>query len=374
MHGKIRLTNFVNYVIFNKLGGGNMILDMRKILEYEKEKWINIQRHPLFDISILKYSIHTVYDGKWDELTLLCRGIWIDSSGEVLARPFDKFFNHSEKYAIEEFTKKKESGMKYSVTNKLDGSLIIASIVKDKIIVSSSGSFTSTQAQKAEELVYILGYDKFFEKGKTYIFEYIAPTNKIVVSYGDRISLSLLAIRDTNTGIFLPQDKRFDCVENVDITIEEIEKEIECAEYINKEGYVIKFEDESMYKCKYEKYMELHKLVSGINETFIYENVKAGNPWEEILKNAPDEMFAWAEKVAQDIKYDWKDIYEKANAIYNEIPSEIKINKKEFALYVIKNYNEIKHLLFGVNNGKDISEDIWKMVKPKKNTKFGCGE
>ena len=91
-----------------------------------------------------KYTTNTVYSEDWDNVSLHARGIVFDyATGEVLARPFDKFFNLGEMIDTETGELKPIAGyvkqhlgfdnlsgdykhQKFRVMDKLDGSLGIA--------------------------------------------------------------------------------------------------------------------------------------------------------------------------------------------------------------------------------------------------------
>jgi RNA ligase len=72
-------------------------LTLDKCLEYEKLGWLN--KHESADGKLIgfKYSLQTVYDHAWDEITLQYRGIVFEkSTGAIVAHPFHKFFNAEE--------------------------------------------------------------------------------------------------------------------------------------------------------------------------------------------------------------------------------------------------------------------------------------
>jgi len=65
--------------------------------KYYKEGWLIKQTHPELPLTIWNYSQTTQYEGKWDEVTLMCRGlVTYNETGEIVARPFKKFFNLEE--------------------------------------------------------------------------------------------------------------------------------------------------------------------------------------------------------------------------------------------------------------------------------------
>jgi len=86
--------------------------------KYYEDGWLIKQTHPTLPLTIWNYSQTTQYEGKWDEVTLQCRGLVTDTDGNVVARPFKKFFNMEE----EKHTETEE----YEVYEKMDGSLGIA--------------------------------------------------------------------------------------------------------------------------------------------------------------------------------------------------------------------------------------------------------
>ena len=67
--------------------------------EFE-EKYINTRlvtrnEHPTFPLYIYAYGREAVHEQVWDYVTMRCRGIIVHKdTGEIIARPFEKFFNY----------------------------------------------------------------------------------------------------------------------------------------------------------------------------------------------------------------------------------------------------------------------------------------
>ena len=61
-----------------------------------EEGWLISQVHPTLDLTIYNYSPKTQYERYWTEDTLAVRGLVLDSKGNIVARPFGKFFNAEE--------------------------------------------------------------------------------------------------------------------------------------------------------------------------------------------------------------------------------------------------------------------------------------
>jgi hypothetical protein len=76
-----------------------------------------VQTHPTLPLFIHNYSEKTQFDKRWDEVTMSCRGLILDNNGDVIARPWKKFFNYGEGRL------KIDDVMPVEVTDKMDGSL-----------------------------------------------------------------------------------------------------------------------------------------------------------------------------------------------------------------------------------------------------------
>lgn len=164
---------------------------------YYEEGWLIKQNHPELPLTIWNYSQTTQYEGKWDEVTLQCRGLvtWSDQD-EILARPFRKFFNWGEN----KHTPTKD----FDVYEKMDGSLIIAFHLWGDWIMASRESFTSDQAKAAYKLFHSKYGSVGMNMDATYLFEYTAPTTRTVVDYGPEEKLTLLGAIRTEDGFEAP--------------------------------------------------------------------------------------------------------------------------------------------------------------------------
>ena len=336
---------------------------------------VNKQDHPTLPLSIYKYSKECVYTQHWNEITLRCRGVVIDDTGEIVINGFPKFFNHNQLEAQAEYAKRKESDMEYTITEKMDGSLIQVCRYKGQVVVSSSGSFTSPQALKAAELLKPL--ENEIEEGWSYLFELIYPENRIVINYGLKVSLTLLAVRNTEDGTernLSLLDGIFEIVPTVDyfVNLLEVENEMKRAAFINKEGFIVKFKDGYRIKLKYDEYCRLHKIVSGVNEKFIWEALRAGQDLETSLAGIPDELYDFVKEVTKELNFNYKALETEGKYVYNaalEYPT-----RKEQAAFVIKNYKDVSALVFAMLDGKDYSDRIWKAIEPETVTRFGFGQ
>jgi RNA ligase len=137
---------------------------LEKLNQYYEDGLLYKQVHPTLPLTIWNYTEKVQFESKWDEITLMSRGLVTDDKGNIVARPFSKFFNIEEgKYTPTE---------NFEVWEKMDGSLGIVFWYEGQWVVATRGSFTSDQAIKAKELLKKYNTDIMF-RHLTYCFEII---------------------------------------------------------------------------------------------------------------------------------------------------------------------------------------------------------
>ena len=137
-----------------------------------------------------------------------CRGIKFYPDGKIMARPFHKFFNLGEKT----HPSMVDLSVPHYIQNKVDGSMIHPAILDEDRLVFMTKKGHTEVAEKAEK--YFLGDPRYSEfmrgmikvMGFTPIFEFTGPSQRIVLNYGDTHQLTLLALRVTDTGDYMPYE------------------------------------------------------------------------------------------------------------------------------------------------------------------------
>lgn len=159
--------------------------------------YVRVQHHPELPLRILNYSEKVQWEKAWTSVTLTCRGLIVDDEGNIVARPFGKFFNYSEHPEGS-----LDLGAYAVVTDKQDGSLGILYPTPDGHAIATRGSFTSDQALHATKIWQERYADKVtVYPDTTYLFEIVFPENRIVCDYGDLDDLVLLGGVDIVSGI-----------------------------------------------------------------------------------------------------------------------------------------------------------------------------
>ena len=321
-----------------------------------KSGHISVQKHPKADLYIYNYTQKAQYERIWTEETMACRGLILDGSGEIVARPFKKFFN------LEEYTGTIPDEP-FEVTEKMDGSLGILYQIDGVPYLATRGSFTSDQAIRGTAILR-QKYNYSYDPTRTYLFEIIYPENRIVVDYGEMQDIILLAVIDTQTGTELPLDipgfntvTRYDGVRDFNTLRQD--------EARNKEGYVVHFLGKSnlRLKLKYEEYVRLHRLVTGVNAKTIWELLRNNQPFDDLINNVPDEFHKWVIETRDRLTSDFGRIELECRNDF-----KVKESRKDTALYFQSCH--YPGVLFSMLDGKDYAQTIWKMIRPKAERPF----
>lgn len=335
------------------------------------EKGLVLERaHPLdADVRIFNYSPECQFSKIWDDVTRQCRGLIMNvKTGEVLARPFPKFFNYGEHVG-------KGLPLPAStpiVMDKMDGMLGILYTLQDKTWIATRGAFESDAAVWATKWWRENKGDEPYGNEITYLVEIIAPHLKIVIPYEFSGVVHLDSI-ETATGkrvnAMLPVRR----VEEYPFTsIEELKK----AQTDTREGVVLYWpDDELRLKVKFDEYLRLHKLMFDLTPRRIWkglmgpENTKLlgyqgrhaiSTPLKDILKEVPDEFYTWVMSIAQPIL----DEVDRANAGVAKLVEDVKGMDRRSA------YEHLKDAEFGgmalkALDGRDYQRELWRSVEPR---------
>lgn len=331
------------------------------LAEYVSQKLVSVQKHPTTDLFIYNYTPRVQYEKLWDEVTLQTRGLILDSEMNLVARPFPKFFN------LEEHLPADIPAEPFEVFEKLDGSLGILYWIEGIPYIATRGSFTSDQALHATNVLHNK-YGHLFDsldRSKTYLFEIIYPANRIVVDYRGVNDIFLLTVIDNETGK--------ETIQNIGFPV--VRKYYGVSDYNrlrniatpNAEGFVIRFKNGFRVKVKFDEYVRLHRILTGISNIAIWEYLSEGKPLDELLNMVPDEFYDWVKTTEMELRQQFCSIRDECHAVFRSFES-----RKESALY----YQQQKYpsILFNMLDGKSIDKGIWKLLRPKFSKAFKVDE
>lgn len=312
------------------------------------------------DLRIFNYTQHAQREARWNYFERVSRGLIINAkTGEIVARPFDKFFNWGENNRFSDTPIK-------MVTEKMDGSLGILYRDNGCYRISTRGSFDSDQALWATEFLQ-RNYDlSGFWSDITPLFEIIYPDNRIVVDYNGREDLVLLAVRNRFTGQYYP----WSTVENIAITFgfglpnvyqfETPHQLISASETLNAnaEGWVVEFKDGQRFKFKGEEYRKLHRLISVLSFKNTLEYVASGSI-DELRAVVPDEFLgevnSWVDEIQSVVQQTQTEIEQ----AFTLAPKD---TRKDFALWVMKNHKPLASYMFAKLDGRSVVPLIYKLA------------
>jgi len=338
---------------------------LEKLNKYLEDGLLYNQVHPTLDLTIWNYTEKVQYEGLWDEITLMCRGLVTNSKGEIIARPFKKFFNMEEG--------KHTPTSEFEVYEKMDGSLGIFFYYNGEPILATRGSFTSNQAIKGREILNKCNWKQGTYEGYTYLFEIIYPENRIVVDYNGLEELVVLGVVETATGKECNYDemasegfvlvKKYDGIKDYSTLKSMIANDAE--------GYVVRFSNGERMKIKGEEYLRLHKIMTNVSTTAIWEIMSSGGDIDTILKDVPDEFYKKIKSYVSTLNYGYYQYWNQLGKTYDYFrfgkygDKEVEPTKKQFAEH-IKNHHPIaKSIMFAMWDGKDYDKIIWRALKPE---------
>lgn len=229
-------------------------------------------------------------------------------------------------------------------------------------------------------------------EGYTPVFEGLHRDLRIVVDYGKRQELVLLALVNNETGEEMEPEQLlhhaarngFNVPEQIDMTLDRAVEETR-QEYRDglgaDEGYVLTWYRPGTtpfrLKLKFIEYLRLHRLVCGVSpkriwEAMANENVvdlrewldarnqtpwfeKFVNRWVKALQAAFDEKKSKADALYESAKADVKEQYTLGKLEFCEI-------RKAFAAIVTKQ-PDLASICFAKFDGKNVNPVIWKQVK-----------
>jgi RNA ligase len=320
-----------------------------------------------------------------------CRGLLFAPTGEVISRPFHKFFNVNQ--IPETMASAVDLSRPHVVLDKMDGSMVRTAIIQDSIRLCTKAGITD-ESLMAEEFVENYkgraNYTDFFKlceyAGFTAIFEFCSRRNQIILDYPEP-SLVLTAIRQRVTGKYayyyemIEAAKGFhvpvvDKVEQINVT--GYEAPTNCVTQVidhiraqrDIEGVVIRFDDGEMIKMKTEWYCIKHaakdSLLMEKNLLKIYLEEKI----DDILPLLDDQFRARVDEYLLKVKTGIADTHTKINNLLEDCYREAGHERAAQAKWVSTKVEQLERpLLFNALDGKDVRERINEMIL--KNTSSG---
>lgn len=334
------------------------------------------------DYMITKADTFMHEDPELQKVLRELRGIAFSADGQrVISRPYDKFFNIGEKE--ETFLSNIDFTQKHVVLNKLDGSMIrtipvdcttefVGGVGYTKAFrLGTRAGITNVSMQAEKFWVRPENYARYqalFEAceamNATPIFEYVGPSNRIVLYY-EQEDLILTAIRFRLSGEYVDYQNLKDFGAEHDINVAEplFDSSENLTERIAKlqglEGAVVRFETGFQVKCKADDYVDKHRAVSQLqNEKDVLKLIFT-NALDDVLPILNEDMRKQVESYRTKV-VDASEMFEhNLHAKFSKIMVDVGAEggRREFAEVVLSNerYKRDSKFLFNMLDGKEIN-------------------
>ncbi len=197
-----------------------------------------------------------------------CRGLIFDRDGNLISRPFHKFFNIGEREETQPH--RIDLSQPHTIMEKMDGSMIRPLVIDGHLRLATKMGVTEVAmdaeawlaAQSSSHRVWLVKQMMF---GETPIFEWVSPFNQIVLAY-EEADLVYLGNRNNTTGEYsFLEDHPFTKVPRYGSVEGNLNDYLAGArEQQGREGDIIAFADGHRVKVKNDWYVRIHKVLDRV--------------------------------------------------------------------------------------------------------------
>ena len=289
--------------------------------------------------------------------------IFCNTTGQVISRRFQKFFNYGEREDVMSL----DLSQPHVILDKLDGSMITPFKINGKIIWGSKMGETDLTKQIDEFMSndydlnnnYHSIYNYCEYNNLTPIFEWTSRQQRIVVDYPED-KLTLIAIRDNITGKYYNYNNMkyvadfflIPVVNQFSYTGDNFNDILNYVKNMQEgEGIVIRFDDGHMVKIKADLYVSLHRAKS------LIENER--DVMELVLNEKVDDLYPLlykedAQKLHNYYKDVWDQIIDFVSLTQKLINNTSHMTRKEFAFHTTNIGSGMRSIAFSCFDKKRV--------------------
>lgn len=382
------------------------IMNMGELMDMMRQGYVRTQKHPQLPYVIYNYTAAAQYKNVWNDVTEQCRGLIVDSTtGQIIARPFRKFFNWGQPgtdIALDATV---------HVTDKADGSLGILyptpGLTRSGYSIATRGSFTSEQAIHATKVFNERYANRWSpHPDYTFLFEIVYPGNRIVLDYGDRDDLFMLTAVNNISGWSIPRASFWSKWPGLSVTEFEyrtLQEALEAPPRVNAEGLVVHdIRSGKRVKIKQSDYVALHRALTNTSARVVWsylavnacrylvvpgkrfawdtklgldpkrgdEIFAVGENWlDKFISDMPDEFYGWLQEVIGRLTNEVKNLRHVLEVKMHSYAAQASVdgsfNRAKF--YALLREHESRHhagMIGSLYDRKDITAELWKRVYP----------
>lgn len=293
------------------------------------------------DLRVYTYTDNCTHSASWNEVTMNSRGIIINRvTGEIVARPFSKFFNVGEREETMEHNLPWTSN--YLVFEKMDGWLGTLYRFNGEYCIATRGSFDGMGIGVWATNHLRTHYDlSDLPDEVTLVFEIICPQTKIIVDYKSREDLVLLAAFNRHTGEEYEWNQVTQWATQFGFSVPRVfgSDISECRRILSTyagnemEGFVIRFADGLRVKIKSEDYRRRAALMMDLTPLSIWKVLHR----EATTKKEYDCLFSSLDEMRQTVDDDYVEMF-------NEICETIRAAYRKVWDQIWDEFDKVKHL------------------------------
>lgn len=297
-----------------------------------------------------------------------CRGMLFDKSGKLISRAFNKFFNLNERE--ETMLENIDFSKPHRVMTKMDGSMIRPFLLDGKVEFGSmlgltdwgkhaenwaKNNWTVYQYELVKEALY---------RNETPIFEWVSPSNRIVVQYdASEEGLYYLVSRNNLTGEYIFDQDLIDNMKSArnEGTVTSPEDFVDNVRGLQTgEGVVVYFDDGMLLKLKADDYVKAHRALDLTRDDWHIAELILMEEIDDLLpvlnQEARERVDAFETKFWELFHEKVDYLYERAYTLSEKYPNRIDLVKN------IKNevaHNDDANLVINAIDGKDMDQRVW---------------
>ena len=193
--------------------------------------------------------------------------------------------------------------------------------------------------------------------------------NRIVVNYGNYEGLILLSSYNNINGQEINRNE-LELLTKSGWTIVKKYRSVRDLNKIkamvkdNAEGFVLHFKSGFRMKIKGAEYCRLHSIITKISNRTIWEYLKDGRSFDNLIEHVPDEFYKWIQDQVAMFNEMFRITKSTCELVfYTSIPDGI--TRKEVAEIVLSKDKKYHGILFALYDGKNIDPMIWKLLYPE---------
>ncbi len=354
-------------------------MGMFRVTEKPSPDFFNVNEHMFADEKLL--LVTPKYAGvDWTCGNVIFRSSLWTENWEPISLGFKKFFNWNESPTL---APPPESLIETQAVEKIDGSLLIVSFYKERMLVRTRGTIDARQMANGDEIDWLvnrypLAFDnEWVRNGISFLFEWVTPSNQIILRY-DQPDIFLVGAVVHNDYSYLTQD----ALDNVAVKINVRRPPVHAfnsvedmlhvvAEQKGHEGVCLYYNNgQDIRKIKSLDYLKKHAFKSNCT----YKNVLAvwlsmGKPSLDELEHKISSEFdfeCWlmAKQNAQDMLSHYHAVCAELDKVRGVVETVRAVPRKDAAQTILSVYKGTPYssMAFRMLDGKPIDDEEFKKL------------